>query len=44
MNWSAADVESVNVEDREPADRVTFRHKNPVSLTGRAWLRLSITR
>ncbi len=44
VNWSPADVESVQVEDREPADRVTFRHKNPVSLNGRAWLRLSITR
>ena len=44
VNWSAADVESVDVEDREPPDRVTMRCKNPVSPGGRAWLRLSITR
>ena len=44
VNWSAADVESVDVEDREPADRVTFRYKHPVGQGGPAWLRLSITR
>ena len=44
VNWSAANVESVDVEDREPPDRVTMRYKNPVNPGGRAWLRLSITR
>ena len=44
VNWSAADVESVDVEDREPPDRVTMRYKNAISLSNRVWLRLSITR
>ena len=44
VNWSAADVESVDVEDREPPDRVTMRYKNAISLSSRVWLRLSITR
>ena len=44
INWRADDVETVDVEDREPPERVTMRYKNPVSPAGRAWLRLSITR
>ena len=44
VNWSATDVESVDVEEREPPDRITLRCKNPVSLNSRKWLRLSITR
>ncbi len=43
-NWSAADVEAVDVENREPPDRITIRYKNPVSIGSRAWLRLRITR
>ena len=44
VNWSAADVESVNVANPAPPDRITMRYKNAVSPGSRAWLRLSITR
>ena len=42
--WSAADVESVTIANPSPPNRVTVRYKNPVSLTSRVFLRLSITR
>ncbi len=44
VSWSAADVENVDVENREPPDRITMRYKNPVNSGSRAWLRLSIVR
>ena len=44
VNWSAVDVENVDVENREPPDRITMRWKNAVNANDRAWLRLSITR
>ena len=44
VNWSAVDVENVDVENREPPDRITMRWKNPVATSSPAWLRLSITR
>jgi len=42
--WNTADVEIVPVQNPIPQNRVTVRYIHPVSLTARAFLRLSITR
>jgi hypothetical protein len=43
-SWSAAEIEPVTVPNNAPPERVTVRYKNPVSLTSRIFLRLSVQR
>ena len=43
-NWSTADVEQVQLQNPNPPTLQTYRYKNPISLTSKAFLRLRITR
>lgn len=44
LQWNTTDVEEVVVANPQPPNRLTFRHKNALTLPGQAFLRLKITR
>jgi hypothetical protein len=44
LQWGTADVEQVIVPSPQPPNRVTFRFKDAISVSGKAFLRLKVSR